>query len=122
LNNDKIRNYQEHYQKLHQHLSSSKHQLPREAESRITRLKLQLSILKKYQRRPIISELISNFGLTVNITGALAPDDITTDGLFELEIWGQVQQIHSSLIYLEQLGLSVLIDASLESDTEDLIY
>jgi NIL domain len=84
------------------------------------RLKLQLGILKRYQRKPIISELVSNFGLTVNITSALLHDKLA-DGFFELEIWGKLDQIHSSLTYLEKLGLSLLIDATPESDAENLI-
>jgi hypothetical protein len=59
--------------------------------------------------------------LTVNIVSALLADDIYDGGLFELEIWGELQQVYSSLRYLEELGLSLLVDASPESDSEDLI-
>ncbi len=52
---------------------------------------------------------------------ALLADDIYDGGLFELEIWGELQQVYSSLRYLEELGLSLLVDASPESDSEDLI-
>ncbi|BAZ17909.1 hypothetical protein NIES4071_97900 [Calothrix sp. NIES-4071] len=125
ISDDAIINYQRHYQ-LHEYLSKSEHQLQIEADNtknnNTARLKLQLGILKRYQHKPIISELVSNFGLTVNITGALLNDGTYHDGLFELEIWGQVRQIHSSLMHLEKLGLSVLINASPESDTETLIF
>ncbi|BDA75186.1 hypothetical protein RIVM261_033510 [Rivularia sp. IAM M-261] len=59
--------------------------------------------------------------MTVNIVSALLADDIYNDGLFELEIWAELQQVYSSLKYLEQLGLYELVDASPESDSEDLI-
>lgn len=126
IGDEVMRNSQRHYQKLHEYLYNSKYQLSIEADNtknnNTARLKLQLRILKRYQRKPIISELVSNFGLTVNITGALVHDGTYHDGLFELEIWGQVRQIHSSLLYLEKLGLSVLINASPESDSETLIF
>lgn len=110
-------------QNWHEYLLSSKFGQPTEIGNYNTiRLKLKLGILKRYQRKPIISELVSNFGLTVNIVSALLSDNTCDDGLFDLEIWGELQQVYSSLMYLEKLGLSLLIDASSEFDNEDLIY
>lgn len=123
LNQQPLQTQNNTNQKWHECIFSSKSTKSTEiANNNTIRLKLKLGILKRYQRKPIISELVSNFGLTVNIVSAVLADNIYDDGLFELEIWGELQQVYSSLRYLEQLGLSLLVDASPESETEDLIY
>lgn len=128
LNKQRLQTQSHITQKWHEYIYNSKStQSTKIANHNTIRLKLKLGILKtyqlkRYQHKPIISELVSNFGLTVNIVSALLADDIYDDGLFELEIWGELQQVYSSLKYLEQLGLSLLVDASPESESEDLIY
>lgn len=77
------------------------------------RLRLQLCILKSYHEKPVISQLVSRYGLTVNIIGAyLHPYMQQDDGWFDLDLWGKTKQIRSSLIYLTKLGLPIWPDWS----------
>ncbi|MFS0519272.1 NIL domain-containing protein [Nostoc sp. UIC 10607] len=76
------------------------------------RLRLQLCVLKSYYEEPVISELVSRYGLTVNITSAVLQPDTEDDGWFDLDLWGRTKQLHSSLSYLEKLGLPIWLDLS----------
>ncbi len=76
------------------------------------RLRLQLCVLKSYYEEPVISELVSHYGLTVNITSALLQPDTQDDGWFDLDLWGRTKQLYSSLSYLEKLGLPIWLDLS----------
>jgi NIL domain len=76
------------------------------------RVRLQLCILKAYHEKPIISQLVSGYGLTVNITNALLSPNKEEDGWFDLDLWGRKNQIYSSLSYLENLGLPLWLDLS----------
>jgi hypothetical protein len=84
------------------------------------RVRLQLCIFQKYHRKPIISELVSHYQITVNILSALLNPDVEGDGWFDLDLWGTTQQIFSSISYLQELGLSLSFDFSLYR-TSDLI-
>lgn len=76
------------------------------------RLRLQLCVLKSYYQEPVISELVSGYGLTVNITSAILQPDTQDDGWFDLDLWGRTKQLYSSLSYLEKLGLPIWLDLS----------
>lgn len=76
------------------------------------RLRLQLCVLKSYYQEPVISELVSGYGLTVNITSARLQPDTQDDGWFDLDLWGKTKQLYSSLSYLEKLGLPIWVDLS----------
>ncbi|MEH1835865.1 MAG: NIL domain-containing protein [Nostoc sp.] len=76
------------------------------------RLRLQLCVLKTYYEEPVISELVSRYGLTVNITSARLQPDMQDDGWFDLDLWGRTKQLYSSLSYLEKLGLPIWLDLS----------
>jgi len=75
------------------------------------RLRLQVCVLKTYYEKPVISGLVSHYGLTVNITSALLPN-LPDDGWFNLDLWGRTKQLYSSLNYLERLGLPIWLDLS----------
>ncbi|MDZ8023300.1 MAG: NIL domain-containing protein [Nostoc sp. DedQUE01] len=76
------------------------------------RLRLQLCVLKTYYEQPVISKLVSRYGLTVNITSAILKPDSQDDGWFDLDLWGRTKQLYSSLSYLEKLGLPIWLDLS----------
>lgn len=76
------------------------------------RVRLQLCILKTYYQKPVISELVSRYGLTVNITSASLNPNQESDGWFNLDLWGKPKQLFSSLNYLEELGLPLWLDYS----------
>ncbi|NEU75722.1 NIL domain-containing protein [Hassallia byssoidea VB512170] len=75
------------------------------AIAQTNRVRLQLCILKNYYHKPIISELVSHYMLTVNITSAMLNPDMQDDGWFDLDLWGRPQQLRASLSYLEKLKL-----------------
>jgi NIL domain len=76
------------------------------------RLRLQICILKDYYQTPIIFDLVSRYGITVNIIAASLPANQQDDGWFDLDLWGQPQQLFSSFNYLENLKLPMWLDAS----------
>ncbi len=71
------------------------------------RAKFQVCIPKNYRSFPIIAGLVTHCGLTINITGALLDTNRENDGWFNLEIWGDREQIVSGLRYLKQLDLQI---------------
>ncbi|MBD2384281.1 NIL domain-containing protein [Cylindrospermum sp. FACHB-282] len=85
------------------------------------RLRLQLCILKAYHEKPIISSLVSRYQLTVNITSAILNPNLQDDGWFDLDLWGRTKQLHSSLRYLEKLGIPIWLDGSFLHDDSNLI-
>jgi ABC-type methionine transport system ATPase subunit len=74
---------------------------------RHTHLRVRLRIPKKYQREPIISNLITRYGLKVNIAAALLGANGREDGWFDLELQGTQAQIQSALIDLNDLDLEI---------------
>jgi hypothetical protein len=108
--------------KLPHQLKQSSQQLQQwVAKSQTNRLRVQLCILKNYHQQPIISQLVSLYGLIVNITSASLPPDLQDDGWYDLDLWGNSQQIYSSLIYLEKMGLPIWVDWSSVYDNSSLI-
>lgn len=71
----------------------------------LTRIRIRIS--KKYHQEPVISRLVSKYGLTVNIAAALLGANARDDGWFNLQLQGTSQQISSALIYLNDLDLEV---------------
>ncbi|MDZ8050752.1 MAG: NIL domain-containing protein [Aulosira sp. ZfuVER01] len=61
----------------------------------------------QYHAQPVISQLISRYGLTVNITAALLEKDTQDDGWFNLEIYGNSQQLEAGLGYLQSLNIDI---------------
>lgn len=86
------------------------------AIAQTNRVRLQLCILKNYYHKPIISELVSYYMLTVNITSALLNSDIVDDGWFDLDLWGRPQQLRASLSYLEKLKLPLWLVSIADSN------
>ncbi|ARV57247.1 NIL domain-containing protein [Nostocales cyanobacterium HT-58-2] len=69
--------------------------------------KFQVCIPKNYHSYPVLAGLVSCYGLTVNITGAMLDTNTENDGWFDLELWGGRQQIVLGLKYLKELGLQI---------------
>ncbi|MBD2034156.1 NIL domain-containing protein [Phormidium sp. FACHB-592] len=85
-----------------------------EDDPRPTHTRIRLRIPKNYHDEPVISRLISHYGLTVNITAALLGANARDDGWFDLDLHGTNQQIRSALLYFNELDLETWHD-----DTED---
>ncbi len=71
-------------------------------------VRVHLQIPSTYQQQPILSQLILNYGLVVNITGAFIEDTTQKSGYFDLELTGHTHQIKQGLNYLETLGIKVV--------------
>lgn len=55
-------------------------------KNRSTRTRIRIRIPKEYGDEPIISKLVSQYGLTVNISAAFLGASARDDGWFDLEL------------------------------------
>ena len=99
-------NYQVQRDGSYQGSQLSSLQRPTE-DSRPTHLRIRIRIPKEYQEEPIISRLISDYELTVNLNAALLASNIKNDGWFDLDLRGKKCQIDSAMIYLNDLDVEV---------------
>lgn len=76
-------------------------------DTRPTQLRIRIRIPKEYQEEPILSRLISEHGLTVNLNAALLSANIKNDGWFDLDLKGTKRQIDSGVIYLNDLDVEI---------------
>jgi ABC-type methionine transport system ATPase subunit len=79
-------------------------------DNRITQKRIRIRIPKNYHREPVISHLISDYHLTVNITAAILGANANGDGWFDLELNGENAHIEDALTYLNELDLEVWHD------------
>lgn len=84
-------------------------------DQRSTHARIRIRIPKRYQQEPVISNLISQYGLTVNIAAALLSANAREDGWFDLELLGTVPQIQSALLYLNDLDLEIWYESETDS-------
>jgi ABC-type methionine transport system ATPase subunit len=82
---------------------------------RHAQVRVRIRIPKQYQQEPIISNLITRYGLTVNIAAALLSANGREDGWFDLALQGSELQIQSALVDLNDLDLEIWYDADEES-------
>lgn len=75
--------------------------------SRPTQARIKIRIPKDLHEEPVISRLVSHYGITVNIAAALLGANTRDDGWFELDLRGKAEQIQSALIYLNELDLEI---------------
>jgi ABC-type methionine transport system ATPase subunit len=78
----------------------------------MTNKRIRLRIPKDYQQKPVISRLVSEYGLIVNITAAILGANAVGDGWFDLELQGTDAQIQSALNYLQELSLQIWDETS----------
>ncbi|HAG80923.1 MAG TPA: ABC transporter [Cyanobacteria bacterium UBA12227] len=85
-------------------------------DRRITKTCVRVRIPKRYQQEPVLSNLISQQGLKVNIKtailGTVWGGNAQGDGWFDLQLQGTVKQIDSALIYLSDLDIEVWHESS----------
>jgi ABC-type methionine transport system ATPase subunit len=77
------------------------------ADRRLTSLRIRIRISKSYHQEPVISQLVSTFHLTVNITAAILGANANGDGWFDLELRGELAQIQAAIEYINDLGLEI---------------
>ncbi len=73
----------------------------------LTQKRIRVRIPRNYHQEPVISRLVSDFGLTVNITAAVLGANAIGDGWFDLGLQGSATQIENGLTYLKNLALEV---------------
>ncbi|HAX78475.1 MAG TPA: ABC transporter [Cyanobacteria bacterium UBA11372] len=76
-------------------------------DNRIAQKRIRIRIPKQYHQEPVISKLISEYNLKVNITAALLGGNGNGDGWFDLDLQGQNTRIQDALIYLKELDLEI---------------
>jgi ABC-type methionine transport system ATPase subunit len=80
------------------------------SDDQLTHKRIRLRIPKDYHQEPVISRLVSNYGLTVNITAAILGANGIGDGWFDLDLQGTSTQIESALTYINDLDLEIWHD------------
>lgn len=80
-------------------------------DSRPTQTRIKVRIPKHYHEEPVISHLVSHYGLTVNILAALLGANAQNDGWFDLDLQGTTQQIRDAIAYLSDLDLEIWHDS-----------
>ncbi|MEH1919919.1 NIL domain-containing protein [Nostoc sp.] len=86
-------------------------------KSQVTQIRLRIHIPKSYLQAPVISQLISAYGLVVNITKAILQPNTDGEGCFDIELRGTVAQISSGLAYLESLNLRIVGKPNADGDS-----
>lgn len=86
------------------------------SDQRPTVTRIRLRIPKNYHQEPVISRLVSDYQLTVNIVSALLGANAQGDGWFDLELRGKAAQIDSAIVYLSELDLEILDQDGLGQD------
>lgn len=76
-------------------------------DTRPTQTRIRIRVPKEYHQEPVISNLISEYGLKVNFNAALLGGKNSDDGWFDLELNGTAKQIESALIYLNDLDVEI---------------
>jgi len=79
-------------------------------------MRIKIRIPKEFHEEPVISRLISQNGITVNIAAALLSTNARDDGWFDLELRGRASQIQSALTYLDELDLEIWGQSNSEED------
>ena len=82
------------------------------ADSQIIQKRIRIRIPKHYHQDPVISRLVSNYNLTVNITAAVLGANANGDGWFDLDLQGTNPEIESAMTYLSELDLEIWHDVA----------
>jgi ABC-type methionine transport system ATPase subunit len=76
-------------------------------DNRVTQKRIRVRIPQQYHGDPVISRLVSEYNLTVNITAAILGANANGDGWFDLEVQGKNAEIENALFYLNELDLEI---------------
>jgi ABC-type methionine transport system ATPase subunit len=85
-------------------------------DNRRTQTRVRVYIPKNLHGEPVISRLVSNHNVTVNIAAARLSANLPSGGCFELELRGTASNIESALIYLNELNLEFWHSCATEED------
>lgn len=84
------------------------------AQDRLTSKRIRLRISRDFHQEPIISRLVSDSGLSVNIAAAILGANGVGDGWFDLDLKGTVSQIQQGINYLNDLNLQIWQEGELD--------
>ncbi|MFM7407592.1 MAG: NIL domain-containing protein [Cuspidothrix sp.] len=76
-------------------------------QNTLTNKRIRVRIPQDYHQEPVISRLVSEYGLTVNIKAAMLGHNAVGDGWFDLDWQGTDAQIQNGLAYLDELKLQI---------------
>ena len=77
------------------------------SENTLINKRIRVRITQDHHQEPVISRLVSEYGLTVNIKAAILGQNAVGDGWFDLDIQGTETQIENGLTYLRELKLQI---------------
>lgn len=83
-------------------------------DSQVTITRVRTRIPKTLQREPVISILVSEYGLRVTITAALLGVNGKEDGWFDLHLQGNQNQLDRGIHYLTSLNIEVWLEGESE--------
>jgi hypothetical protein len=69
---------------------------------------IRLQIPKNFHRESVISRLISEHRIAINVTSAPAATNLRCDRWFTLELRGKVKQVRNALAYLNEINPPIL--------------
>ncbi|MBE9201690.1 MULTISPECIES: NIL domain-containing protein [unclassified Nodularia (in: cyanobacteria)] len=76
-------------------------------DGQIIHKKIRRRIPRNFHQEPVISRLVSDYGLTINITAAILGANAVGDGWFELDLQGLATQIDDAMNYLQDIELEI---------------
>lgn len=68
---------------------------------------VRIQIPKSLHEIPIISNLITDYGVVVNIRGAILDQKATGGGWFDLLLKGESNQVERAVAYLKETGVEI---------------
>jgi hypothetical protein len=78
-------------------------------QSHVTK-RIRVCIPEKHHQEPIVSRLVSDYHLTINIKAAMLGSNGKGDGWFDLDLQGSSQDIELALNYLKTLDLELWLE------------
>ncbi len=85
------------------------------ADNQTINKQIRLRIPKNFHQEPVISRLVSDYGLTINITAAILGANAVGDGWFDLDLQGTTAQIDAAINHLQEIELEVWDENSTSS-------
>ncbi len=72
--------------------------------------RIRVRIPEQHHQEPVISKLVSDYHLTINIKAAMLGSNGKGDGWFDLDLQGSNQDIETAINYLKTLKLELWLD------------
>ena len=85
------------------------------SENPLINKRICIRISQDHCQEPVISRLVSEYGLTVNIKAAILGQNAVGDGWFDLDLQGTEAQIQNGLNYLQELKLQIWDENSISN-------